>query len=772
MKAPTKNMLRQSARQARSLLGLIIIIAVGIGFYVTIKTSSVNYENSSNKFFHQYALPDLLVAGGEFDAEDEKKVAEIPGVNAVQRRAVVDTQRGDHTLRLMSYDTSSPRANKPYIYSGKSPRSPDECLITEKYAEANKVRVGDRIEFSHKRFEDSCAVAGFATTPEDLYLKQSATQPIADPKDFGMLYVDTEFMTRHKLPLSEIAVRYREGVDTEDLDDRIAETLGDKVRDVTRRPDIYSYNAFKSDVEHFGLMAYVFPLVFLIIAAIVIFVGQRRNVLRDRRQIGVLKAMGYGSWEVMRLYIFATVVTALVGSVLGFGFAQLAGPWVIGNFDSVLSAPFLDFDGSIDNLVVPSALAIAVCVASTLFAVGRIVMIRPAEAMHAEAPQEGKNILLQRTPLWRRMSFNSRYAAKATLRNKGRFIAMLCGMIALLMLTVMSLGFRDSFRYVTSNYYDTVARYDVSINVPPTPRDQEPEFIDAVSLDAYERALVLSATLDSNEHSEDLPLLIADNPIEMHNLTTEVGEPVDFEGGVVIPKYYAEKLGVSIGDSVEISTPSGLASGSVEISDLSNQNLGFTVALTFDTAEKHLNLHDPVYNTVYAQASTNVDAIVKKLEREDDVLSVSSITDDKTSYQKLTDTFGVYTTLLVVFSIVLGIATLYSVSSINLLARQYEFIVLQVMGYSRNDILKAYLKEMVLQFLLALPIGLVGGYVLTTYLTSLFSNDSMLFQAQVTEISYAVAITAAIVVIGIVWLNARTQLRKQDLVAGLKAREE
>ena len=210
----------------------------------------------------------------------------------------------------------------------------------------------------------------------------------------------------------------------------------------------------------------------------------------------------------------------------------------------------------------------------------------------------------------------------------------------------------------------------------------------------------------------------------MHNLTTEVGEPVDFEGGVVIPKYYAEKLGVGIGDSVDISTPSGLASGSVEISDLSNQNLGFTVALTFDIAEKHLNLHDPVYNTVYAQASTNVDAIVKKLEREDDVLSVSSITDDKTSYQKLTDTFGVYTTLLVVFSIVLGIATLYSVSSINLLARQYEFIVLQVMGYSRNDILKAYLKEMVLQFLLALPIGLVGGYVLTTYLTSLFSNDS------------------------------------------------
>ncbi|MDO5077409.1 ABC transporter permease [Corynebacterium sp.] len=772
MKAPTKNMLRQTVRQARSLLGLVIIIAVGIGFYVTIKTSSVNYENSSNEFFHQYALPDLLISGGDFDAEDERRVAELPGVQAVQRRAVVDTKRGDHTLRLLSYDTSSPRANKPYIYHGDAPRSVDECLITEKYAEANQLRVGDRIEFSHKRFKDSCTVTGFATTPEDLYLKQSATQPIADPKDFGMLYVDTKFMTRHELPLSEVAVRYHEGVDTHHLDDQIAETLGEKVRDVTKRPDIYSYNAFKSDVEHFGLMAYVFPLVFLIIAAIVIFVGQRRNVLRDRRQIGILKAMGCGSWEVMRLYVYSAVAVALVGSVLGFLFAQVAGPWVIGNFDSVLSAPFLDFDGSIDNLVVPSAIAVFVCVVSTLFAVGRIVMIRPAEAMHAEPPQQGKDILLQRLWLWRRMSFNSRYAAKATLRNKGRFVAMVCGMIALLMLTVMSLGFRDSFRYVTSNYYDTVARYDLSVNMPPTPYEQQPKFTENVPLDAYERALVTSATLEAGDRVEDLPLLIADDPIRMHNLTTEAGDPVELGSGVVLPKYYAEKLGVNIGDEIEISTPSRLVSGTATVSDLSNQNLGFTVALTFDTARNTLNLDEPVYNTVYAQSDTNVDATIKKLEQEDDVLSVSSITDDKTSYQKLTDTFGVYTTLLVVFSIVLGIATLYSISSITLLARQYEFIVLQVMGYSRGDILKAYLKELASQFFLALPIGLIGGYVLTIYLTSLFSNDSMLFQAQVTEISYAVAIVAALVVIAIVWGNARSQVNKQDLVAGLKAREE
>lgn len=772
MQAPTKNMLRQLRRQVASLLGLITILAVGAGFYITIKTSSVNYENSSHQYFHEYALPNLLIAGNEFSTEDEHAVAGLAGVEAVQRRAIVDTQRGDHTLRVMTYDTQSPRTNKPYIYDGVAPATVDECLITEKYAHANNVQVGDRIEFSHKQFNEYCNIVGYATTPEDLYLKQSATQPIADPQEFGMLYVDTEFIARHNIPFQELAIVYNDDADSEKLDDQIADVLKDKAQHLTKRPNIYSYNAFKSDVEHFGLMAYVFPLVFLILASIVIFVSQRRSVMRDRRQIGILKAMGYSSWQVIRLYLAGAVIIACIGSALGFGLAQLAGPWVIDNFDSVLSAPFLDFSGSDFYTIVPTIIAVVVCVIATLIAVRRITTIHPAEAMHSDPPAHGRDILLQRTRIWDRLSFNSRYALKAMLRNKGRFGAMVCGVIALLMLTVMSLGFRDSFRFVTSNYYDTVANYDASIQVPPTPLDHDLHFLENENIESYQKALVTSASLTFQDSTEELPLLIAENPIQMHRLTTLEGTSIDVQDGIVIPSYYAEKLGVGIGDTLDIASFNNTVDGTVTVTGLSDQNLGFTGALTFTTAQHDLHLDSDFYNTVYVQANDTIDALVKHIKHQDDVLSVSSLSDDKTSYEKLTDTFGVYTTLLVFFSIVLGLAALYSISTIALLSRNYEFVVLRVMGYSNREILKAYAKELCIQFLIALPIGLAAGYYLTIYLTSLFSNESMLFEARITWISYAVAIVAAICVLLIIGDNARRQINKQDLVSGLKSREE
>lgn len=772
MKSPTKNMLRQLRRQLPSLIGLIIIIAMGSGFYITMKTSSVNYEHSSNEYFHQYALPNLLISGNEFSIEDEEDVVQIPGVKAAQRRAVVDTRRGDHTLRILSYDIDKPRTNKPFIYNGTPPTKAEECLITQKYAQANNVQLGDRIEFSHKQFNDYCIVSGFATKPEDLYLKQSSTQPIADPKDFGMLYVDTGLIDRHQLPFGEIAIVYEDNVDSAKLDAAITDRLGDKVEFVTKRPDIYSYNAFKSDVEHFGLMAYVFPIVFLIIASIVIFVSQRRNVFRDRRQIGILKAMGYNSWQVMRLYVASAIIIALIGSVLGFGLAQIAGPWVIGNFDSVLSAPFFDFAGSDLHAIIPTIISVIVCTIATILAVRKITAIQPAEAMHAEPPAQGKHIWIQKTRLWERLSFNSRYALKAMLRNRGRFLAMICGMTALLMLTVMSLGFRDSFRFVTSNYYDTVAAYDISIQLPPTPLEQGPDFLSAVDTTNHQQALLLSGSLESESATEELPILIAEEPTKMHNLFTLEGNPIAVDNGVVIPSYYAEKLDVGIGDILRISTPKNLVAGEVKVVDISDQNLGFTAVTSFKTAQKELGLENPVYNTVYVQTKSNIDSVVRALQQEDSVVSVSSILDDKTSYQKLTDTFGVYTTLLVFCSIILGLATLYSISSIALLARSYEFIVLRVMGYATSDILKAYTKELVMQFLIATPIGLCAGYYLTIYLTSLFSNDSMLFEAKITEISYSVGIVAALIVLYIVRDNAKRQIQKQDLVSGLKSREE
>lgn len=774
MKAPTRNALRQLRHQAGSLIGIITIVAIAVGFYVTMKTSADNYNTSTLQYFETNAFPDAILSGSDFTGSDAEKVAKNDTVESAQIRTVIDTKHGDDTLRLYTYDIQSPKVNIPYVYEGSAPRNPGECLITQKYAQAHDIKIGDTVKISTQQFADTCLLSGLASSPEHLYLMKNPTTPIADVNDFGILYADTVFASRNHIPFNEIVVRFRASADRKAALDSITAAIpATKLFKATDRDSIFSYEAYKADVGQFKMFAYIFPIVFFIITAIVIFVSQRRNVLRDRRQIGILKALGCSNGQVTRLYGIYAVIVASIGSCFGIILSQLAGPLIIATFNDMLTAPYFSFDKSYANWAFPVLSAILLCLLATIIAIRKVVLIQPAEAMHAETPPKGgRDIWLQKTPIWRKLSFNTRYAIKAALRNRGRFVAMICGMIAMLALTVMSLGFQDSFNAVTTNYFDDVATYDILIQTKLTPFENKPQFDDAIRITSYETALMLPSTVTAGSESEDVALSVSNEPLKMYNLTNDSGDPIQYDDGVVLPWYYAEKLKVKKGDTVHVSTPNQMIRGDVKVSDVSDQSMGMSIIVTYSTAKEHLLLATPYYNTTLVRTSGDMSSVVRILEKQDNTISVSSRVDDKESFARMSSIFGMYIILLVGFSIVLGIATLYSISSIAILSRQYEFIVLRVMGYARSDILSAYAKELLIQFLIAMPIGIMAGYAITHVLARSFSIDSYAMKAQIHPITYVYATLILLIVLLFTLMIAGKQIGKQRLVEGLKSREE
>ncbi|MDO4685544.1 MAG: FtsX-like permease family protein [Corynebacterium sp.] len=766
------NSLRQMRHQISSVLGLIVIIGVAVGFYSTLKTNSENFEESTYEYFHDYAIPDLLVEGLEFSKEDAEKLTKIPEIAEVQRRAIIDARDGDKTLRLISYDTDNPRVNIPYLHEGYPPSNADECLLVQKYAAKNDIHVGDTISFEHRLFDAKCKVTGLATAPEDMYLKQSSTQTIADYEMFGVVYVDTEFLQSRGVLFNQIALTYQHRETNQEIVDQVHDALGDKALNIIEYPDINSVDAFTADVGDFNLMSYVFPIVFLVIASVVVFVGQRRNVLRDRRQIGILKAMGTGSVQIIVMYCAVTIVQTLLGTALGIAFAYVAGPKLVKTYQSIFTAPYFTFEGALTHVGFAAIISLVISVLATLIATLRVVNILPAEAMHAAPPQDGQDIFLQRTPLWSLLSFHSRYALKAVLRNRGRFAAMVCGVVASLSLTVMSLGFQDSYKSITTDYFDKNAQFDFSITTPMAPKSQEPAFVDAVDVHSTHPGLVLPATLKSGGNQEDLSLIIVDDPAEIYHFHGKDNEPLSYSDGISLPEFYAKKLGVSPGDMIKVTTPNAVAEGEIKVDKVFQQNIGFIALTTFDSASRDLGLADPVINTVFADASSDISETKKALERQESVLAVSSIPDERESYQKVSASLNMYITLLVIFSVLLGIAALYAISSISLLARQYEFIILRVLGYSPGRVAFVYFKELALQMIVSLPIGLVVGYYLTHYVATKFSNSKLYFQAMIQPDTYFYATLAALIVLLFVWLSSVRMVSRLQLVEGLKVHDE
>lgn len=767
MRATTKNSLRQIRHQLGSLLGVMIIVGVAVGFYATLKTSAETYSSDGESYFARYHMPSAILYGSDFSPDDLQKVEKVSGASTAELRATVDARRGNDTLRLQSYDIHDPRVNVPYIYNGQAPRTADECLLLKRYAAANNVHVGDKVAVSTNSFTDSCTVTGLATSPEHAYLAKNAATPIADPADFGILYVDNRFAERNHVPFSQIALLMS---DMGKLGD-VERALGnDQIYRTVKQADIYSYDAFHSDVGQFNLFAYIFPLIFLIISAVVIYVSQRRNVLRDRRQIGIMKAMGLTHVEILWHYLLYALAIVVGGALLGVLLAMIAGPLFIDEFSVMLDVPGFGFNLPAVNILVPVALALLVCLFSTFVAVRSAVRIQPAEAMHAEKPQSGHDIWLQRLPFWLWLSFNTRYSLKSALRNRGRFAAMVVGMIATITLLTFSLGLRDSFTSVTMTYFDKVAAYDLRVNFAPRPLAETPDWLSSIA-DSSEKALSIPGKLASAAHTEDLALFISDKPFAMHHLTGASGQTPDVGDGIVLPRFYANRLGVKAGDDLRVYTQDKSLDGHVRVTGLTEQMMGFNAIMTFATAER-LGLKTPVYNTLLVTTKGDANSAKKTVERKPGVDSVSSRPEEKASIEKFTGMFNLYIIILVGFSIVLGIATLYSISTISLLARQYEFILLRVMGYSRGDILRAYTKELLLQAVIAVPIGAVLGYLITLFAVGDFATDSIAFKADIHPATY---LYAALILIGVliyVLITAARQLRRQNLVQGLKSREE
>ena len=71
----------------------------------------------------------------------------------------------------------------------------------------------------------------------------------------------------------------------------------------TERKDQTSYSMFHTDELSLRSMAAVFPMLFFIASAVIIYITMTRMIENQRTQMGILKGLGYGNWEITLHYL-------------------------------------------------------------------------------------------------------------------------------------------------------------------------------------------------------------------------------------------------------------------------------------------------------------------------------------------------------------------------------------------------------------------------------------------------------------------------------------
>jgi putative ABC transport system permease protein len=113
----------------------------------------------------------------------------------------------------------------------------------------------------------------------------------------------------------------------------------------------------------------------------------------------------------------------------------------------------------------------------------------------------------------------------------------------------------------------------------------------------------------------------------------------------------------------------------------------------------------------------------------------------------------------------------YNQVRVALAERAWELASLRVLGFTRGEVSKILLGEIVLEIALAIPIGMIGGLALAKGMVALIETDEFFLPAQVQPSTYAYAVLCVVITGVISAAIVNRKIRDLDLVGVLKTHE-
>jgi len=198
-------------------------------------------------------------------------------------------------------------------------------------------------------------------------------------------------------------------------------------------PQTLGYVSFIADgIER---LAIIFPNLFALVVALVVFMTITRLVESERAQIGTLASLGYSRRQIVSAYLPFTALGCVVGGVLGLvvGYCLVA-PML---YDIVQDSFGLPESGMVTPWAgIGTAVGLlALMLVITAVAASATVRTKPTLLFIPKAPPPGRKLLLERfTRFWEPLP----YRHKSTLRNIFRYrIRFLLTVFSMLLSTLI-----------------------------------------------------------------------------------------------------------------------------------------------------------------------------------------------------------------------------------------------------------------------------------------------------------------------------------------------
>ena len=784
----TKLLLRKINKQLAIFISAVFIVALAVLFFVAVKTVYRDFKLSAENYFEDNLLDDLVLFG-IFSEEDIKTIKDINGVERAEGKhrfqgkiekigsetEAEEEKENKESIDAIIYGTDDKytRINKPYVYKGKYILETNEITINKNFADARSLEIGDEIELNFNNKTETFIIASLVSYPNYVFLFKDGASTVSKPEDFAVVEINEEHFKY--IPYNSIYIKYKENVSRVNIENLIRIKLKQKIFYFTDREQSVNYVNYEQTLLQIDSFSYICPSILLLMAILLLYIIQRRNVAVERKQIGIMKAIGLTDASIMYMYIKYSFLVSFFGILLAFISAKIILPSIFEQLIKIFDMPNFTYNTYFDLWIIAGAIILFVCILSNLLAAISILKLNPAQSMRGEPPKGGGKNFIENLSLWNKFSFNTRYAMKNASRSITRYFASLWGMFAAISMTIFAQGFNNSFDYFLSTLYQKFSLYDIKASVNPTKWEEDSEIITNDIIKSYDKAAIYQSRIYPAFKSDSENLYIPTLIYKDNFSSLDIPENDNPEETIMLPKYLADKLNIKENDyiGIELYTLGNSVSRIVKCGKFVEQQGMFFVYMDKKFAEEEFDISDD-YNNIFFTTKENVsDEDIKEiLDDSEDISYYSFVNDEYTANKNQIATIYLLVQILIFIAFLLGATSLYGVGVITLATRRYEFTLLKVMGYTTKEIMIASLKETITQIIIAIPTGIAAGYGILYLVKKPFSSKLFSFVPHIYDESYIYAILLLITAIFLVSIMSAHYVNKLDMVEGLKDREE
>jgi putative ABC transport system permease protein len=782
-----RKLLRDLTRMRAQAVAVSGVLACGVALFVMATGMYDTLERARDSYYDSARMADLAASVVRAPDPVANDLAALPGINALEARVsgvgLLDLagKSDPVSARLVSLPPDrKPRVNDVLLREGRWPdvTRDNEALINEAFAEANALAPGERIRaLIYGRYRE-LEIVGIASSPEFVFAVAPGSM-LPEPERFGVIWMNREALGRAfdvDGAFNDVVFRLAPDADVRDtmfaIDARLARHGG---RGTYGRDRMLSAQFLADELSSLQTMAAILPPIFMLVAVFLLNVSLSRLVETERSNIGLLKSFGYGNGVIAFHYAKFAIAFALLGAALGVGAGRWIGGYMADLFAQVYRIPDFTFDAKLHVYVWAVVVALLAALLGAAQAVRRATALPPAAALAPPAPVSFGRLGAGIEHSARKLDGKTRMVVRRIVRFPRRSATTVIGIALALALLITSGHVPISMDHIVNVTFGVAQRMDATLTFAETADDrilEEVRRLPGVQAVEPMRGMEVILTAGSRQRRDTIMGLPQDSYL-FRLLDQEMNVVVARSDGITLSQNLAQKLDVRVGDVVTVQATDGQrASADLTVVAVVKPYLAGAAYMELNALSRALREPGRVSAAYVSMDRSQRDALNERIKKLPMIAGVSFLDTSFASMQKLlTEGSGFFAYMFVIFSGLMAGGVAYSSARVTFAEQERDLATLRVLGFGRWEVSYVLLAEIGALLLMALPLGVVLGALLSRWLMTQFQTDLFTFPYVTDSSAYGEAALFVVVAVIAAALFVRRSVDGLDLVGVLKSRE-